>query len=127
VIYAFRHLVNLAISVSRERRKRKHRHPKWDETAREHLKKHPDCAACGGGKHLQVHHIEPVSNAPARELDPFNLVTMCMSKNECHLKIAHGGNWKRYNPKVIEHAKEARERPLFRREIEIKAREARLD
>ena len=37
---------------------------------------------------------------PALELDPKNLIVLCMGPNECHLLIGHGDNFKLYNPYV---------------------------
>ena len=76
------------------------RSDKWP-TARKHwLAQQPTCEACGGTTLLQVHHVDPFADDPAKELDPTNLITVCMGKSECHLRIAHGDNFKYYNPNV---------------------------
>jgi 5-methylcytosine-specific restriction endonuclease McrA len=47
---------------------------------------------------VQVHHKKPFHLHPELELDPANLVTLCMtSSNECHLRIGHSGDFKAYN------------------------------
>jgi len=48
---------------------------------------------------------------PAKELDPTNLITLCMSKKECHLYIGHGGSFKQYNPNVRSDAAQALAHP----------------
>ena len=65
-----------------------------------HLKLEPTCAACGSSKKLNVHHKKPFHLYPELELDENNLVTLCMSKMECHLLIGHGSDFKCYNPYV---------------------------
>ena len=37
---------------------------------------------------------------PQLELDPNNLITLCMGKLECHLQLGHLGNFKFYNPNI---------------------------
>ena len=90
----------------REKKKEKHRSPDWRKVRDEHLEKFSECAACGSKKDIQVHHIKPFHLHPELELNPKNLITLCMSsKWECHLTIGHGGSFKAYNPNVIEDAK----------------------
>jgi hypothetical protein len=43
----------------------------------------------------------PFHLRPELELDPNNLIVLCMDVNECHLEIGHGGSLRCYNPKVI--------------------------
>jgi hypothetical protein len=79
------------------------RSPAWDDVRDKHLKDHPECVACRTNKKLQVHHIRPFHLHPELELDPKNLITLCMEgDNDCHLKIGHGGSFKYYNPDVEE-------------------------
>ena len=75
----------------------------WSKVRAEHLKKQPICQACGSKKDLDVHHIEPVSVNPNRELDPSNLITLC--SKYCHLAIGHLMDTKSWNENVIEDAK----------------------
>lgn len=121
------HLARLAASLVREHAKKKKRSPQWAKAQRDFKRSHPYCIACGGTTFLQVHHIVPVSNAPELELEASNLLTLCMGANDCHFFLGHGGNFKRYNPRVREHAREMLERPRYKKEIEAKARAARLD
>ncbi len=73
------------------------------KTIEKHFKEANDtCAACGSKKRLQVHHIKPFRSYPELELDPTNLITLCMSKNQCHLFIGHGNNWKCFNENVVD-------------------------
>jgi len=73
----------------------------WRAVRQAHLRREPECVACGQTTQLEVHHILPFSNEPRLELDPDNLVTLCKRD---HLVFGHFGNWQRYNPKVREHA-----------------------
>ena len=77
------------------------RSSKWREVREAHLKKHPECEACGRTTHLEVHHILPFSLFPDKELEPSNLLTLCENKKNglnCHLFIGHLGDYRRFNP-----------------------------
>lgn len=80
------------------------RSPHWEKVRSDYLKEHDSCAACGRKEHLQVHHKQPFHSHPDLELDPTNFITLCEYKkeSECHLKIGHLGNWKKFNPNVVE-------------------------
>ena len=81
----------------------KPRSPQWPKVEKAHLEVQPVCACCGSKVHLNVHHIMPFHLHPELELDPTNLITLCMDPaRECHLKIGHGDNFVDYNPNVIE-------------------------
>jgi len=73
---------------------------KWPTVEKHFREEHPTCAACGGNKNINIHHIHPFHIDPALELDPNNLLTLCMGKLECHLQIGHAGSFKQYNPNV---------------------------
>jgi hypothetical protein len=62
---------------------------------------------------------------PELELDTSNLITLCMSKKECHHDIGHGNDYRAYNPYVVKHAKMALLEDLPRERIEQLAKEAR--
>lgn len=79
------------------------RSPKWPSVRKEHLKYQPVCQACGRDNDLEVHHITPYHQAPEKELDPNNLITLC-SKN-CHLLIGHLMDYKSWNENVVEDCK----------------------
>lgn len=102
------------------------RSPKWRHVEKEHLSRHGYCPGCGSVKHLQVHHIAPFKEHPERELDPTNLVTACMDLPECHLRIAHGDNFKAYNPNVMKHLAASFTNPETREAIWLKAKADRL-
>ncbi len=72
----------------------------WFEVRKMHLASNPSCAACGGRKRLQVHHILPFHKFPARELDPTNLITLCTFR-ACHYRFGHAFDWKAYCPDVV--------------------------
>ncbi len=78
------------------------RSPHWPAARAAWLKEHPTCAVCGGSFYLQVHHIQPFHLLPERELDPANLLTLCESPgSNHHLEWGHFGNFKLWNPSVI--------------------------
>jgi 5-methylcytosine-specific restriction endonuclease McrA len=84
---------------------RDRRSSKWSRIRNIHLKEKPKCAACGGHKKLEVHHIKPFNKYPELELEPSNLITLCESKKNgvnCHLLFGHLGNYKTINPTVLE-------------------------
>jgi len=61
-----------------------------------------ECAWCGRSKHLEVHHIIPVSVAPHRAADKTNMIMLCR-KPACHQIIGHDGDFRsRYVPDVEE-------------------------
>lgn len=49
---------------------------------------------------MQVHHVDPYHLDPAKELDPANLISLCMGPLECHVRIGHGDDFKAYFPDV---------------------------
>lgn len=100
------HLLRVAVSTLREAVKR--RSPEWRAVELAHLRAQDACRACGEKRRLQVHHIKPFHLDPGAELDPLNLVTLCMGPAECHLRIGHGGMFRAYNPDVLEDAGRAR-------------------
>lgn len=75
------------------------RSPKWAKVGHTHLLAYPQCEACGSTQQLNVHHKKPFHLYPELELEPTNLVTLCMA-NDCHLLIGHGGHFKKYNPNI---------------------------
>lgn len=97
---AFTHFLHVAHAAIRATVNRSTRSPKWRHVELAHLKAEPTCVACGSVKVLQVHHRQPFALHPELELDPNNLITLCMGPNECHLKIGHGGAFAYYNPSI---------------------------
>ena len=73
----------------------------WPKVEHEFLSLHSVCEACGTKEKLNAHHMKPFHLYPALELDPSNLITLCMDK-DCHILLGHGDNWKAYNPNVIQ-------------------------
>src|SRR6185369_3917691 len=90
------HAVNVVRSALHEQRKRSSRSPKWRTVEKAQLVAHPTCAACGGTIRLNVHHIKPYHLFPELELEPTNLITLCMGPMECHLRLGHGGLFRAY-------------------------------
>jgi len=74
------------------------RSSRWPSVRGAYLERHPACEACGGTQNLEVHHVKPFHDFPMRELDMTNLMTLCMAPDkECHLRVGHLGNWKKFN------------------------------
>ena len=107
----FQHGINLLRHSLRDVGVSVKRSPKWEKLEREFKEAHPTCAACGSSNRLNVHHIEPFHIKPELELDPNNLITLCMDKNECHLQLGHLGNFKLYNLQIKEDAAKALKYP----------------
>jgi 5-methylcytosine-specific restriction endonuclease McrA len=80
------------------------RSPRWPAVRKEWLTVHNCCAACQTTTALEVHHIEPFSKHPERELDPTNFITLCEGSRQCHLRIGHSFNWQAVNPHSVEDA-----------------------
>lgn len=84
------------------------RSPLWPQLRNKWLHDHPNCAACGSNKNVEVHHKVPVHVARSLELDPANLITLCESKtdksHECHLRLGHLGNWFNWNRNIDKQA-----------------------
>ena len=91
------------------------RSPLWPAKRAEHLKKFPNCAACGQTDHAQVHHVIPFHIDPAQELVDENLITLCEEKADGnhHFEIGHKRNWRSFNPDVRADAAEAYSRKFL--------------
>jgi hypothetical protein len=120
----FKHFGRVIVSIIREHTKK--RSPEWPKVRKTHLEANPKCAACGNIKRMQVHHMDPYHLDPARELDPKNLISLCMGPLECHLRIGHGDDFKAYNPRVRDHAKVTLDKPEHREAVEGEAKTIRL-
>jgi hypothetical protein len=96
-----KHEANLLKAASRDEHHGVKRNSKWPSARKKHLKTNPTCQACGALTELEVHHMKPFHLHPTLELDPTNLITLCM-ENDCHLYVGHGDNFKAYNPNVLE-------------------------
>lgn len=124
---AIAHQARVLHSKLREAGKERKRSPKWSSLRDRTLKAAPLCAACGDKQHLQVHHKKPFSDYPELELEPANLIVLCMGVNECHLRLGHGGNYRYFNPNVAQDTLDFQTYLEKRREIVVQARKARLD
>jgi 5-methylcytosine-specific restriction protein A len=98
----------------------------WPTVEHAYRKLHPVCEACGSDVRLNVHHKRPFHLHPELELDPSNLITLCMGPNECHLLIGHGDNFRAYNPNVDADVEKVRSHPSLREEIIVEAKQNRL-
>ena len=115
------HLLRVAHSLLREKLKNSSRSSHWPFVRAAFLKSSPTCAACGGTKLLQVHHVRPFHLWPELELQHSNLIALCMGKEDCHLFIGHGRSFSRWNPEVREHAAQYLLSPSSRARIRIEA------
>lgn len=103
------------------------RSSKWPKVEHEFLSSYPDCAACGGRERLNVHHKLPFHLHHELELDPKNLITLCMGKDKhCHLLIGHGDNFKAFVPEVEKMAAYVRQHPEAFSTVANKAKKTRL-
>lgn len=107
MINAIKHGINLLRHSLRDVGTGTSRSPQWPTLEKHFKKEHPTCAACGTDKRLNVHHCLPFHIHPELELDPNNLITLCMDTKECHLHLGHGGSFKQYCPDVRKYAAEA--------------------
>ena len=79
------------------------RSDKWPTARKYHLLEQPFCKMCGSTTDLQVHHCLPFAHDPTQELVDTNLVTLCETLGiECHLKFGHLGNWKQFDPDILQ-------------------------
>jgi 5-methylcytosine-specific restriction enzyme A len=80
---------------------------KWRTIEKHFIAINSVCSACGGNKNLEAHHIIPFHINKNLELDPNNLITLCMGINrDCHLLIGHGGSFRRINANSVADAAE---------------------
>lgn len=104
----------------------------WPRVSHAFLAKNPFCAACGGQKNLNVHHMVPFHLDSSKELDTGNFIVLCMDIGKhCHLMLGHGNNFKAFNPKIkhdAELARAARQRGELGlvKDLEAKAKKERL-
>jgi 5-methylcytosine-specific restriction enzyme A len=126
IVSAIRHAARVLMSLRREAKKRTDRSPKWRSVEKAFKESHPTCAACGGKRLLQIHHEKPFHLHPELELDPNNLITLCMGKFECHIRIGHGDNFQFYNPLVRRDASVVLAHPERREVVEHDAKIRRL-
>lgn len=117
-----RYTYYLARSFVHEWLKRR-RSSQWVEVERQFLAEHSRCAACGGDARVQVHHVMPVERYPELEFDEANLLSLCMSPLECHMRLGHCGDptFRLWNPFVVTDAEIVRANPDLRVEYEDKA------
>lgn len=100
---------------------------RWPALEKKFKKENPKCAACGSRKKLNVHHKKPFHLYPELELDPTNLITLCMDPTtECHIKLGHGGNFKAYNPTVVEDVAKVNKNISILNEVAAYVKEHRL-
>lgn len=117
MIKLLKHGINLIRHSLRDVGVSAKRSGKWPTVEKHFLEQHPECEACGSKTRLNVHHIKPFHEFPKDELDPTNLITLCMSRKECHLQIGHIGDFKKYNSNVVDDCAKIRKHPDQEKEI----------
>ena len=89
----------MALSVPRSSR--------WRKLRKKFIKENPRCEVCGSDQNVVPHHITPVHVNFEQELNENNLITLCTNKTfNCHLFFGQLRNWSKYNPNIVEDAKE---------------------
>ena len=84
---------------------------RWGTVRKNYLEFNKECAVCGATKNLVVHHMVPVHVDPTKELDNDNFVVLCETPTfNCHLFFGHLKNWTRFNPNILEDAKNWKEK-----------------
>ena len=122
----FEHAYNAVYSLFRENSKRNTRSAGWRAVEKAYIAKHSTCEACGSTTRLQVHHVHPFHLHPELELNPNNLICLCMDSSDCHLKIGHGDDWKAFNPNVRQDSAVVHNDGSLYKQIEEKAKAKRL-
>jgi hypothetical protein len=84
------------------------RSSKWRKVREEHLRRQPECQACGRKKDLEVHHLASFAEHPELELCPDNLWTLC--GDPCHFVHGHLMDFHRCNPDCIADSKRYRDK-----------------
>lgn len=102
------------------------RSSKWPTVEKHFREANPTCAACGGKDRLNIHHVLPFHLFPEKELDPENLITMCMGKKECHLRLAHGSDFRAYFPDIRKYAEQVNKGKKTFEEVEEIAKRSKL-
>lgn len=122
-----KHVTHLIRHATRKLHEATKRSPHWAKVEKQHLSVQPTCAACGSSIRLNVHHIRPFHLHPELELDPNNLITLCMEiDRHCHILIGHGDDFKAYNPQVVEDSEIVKEDLSKHDEVAAKAKQQRL-
>ena len=102
------------------------RSSKWPTVEKAFVERNRVCEACGDSKNLQVHHKLPFHLHPELELDPTNLVSLCMGDNACHLLIGHGNDFRAYNPHLNSLLKALRNKKMKLPVAQVVALKARV-
>lgn len=110
-----------ASSLLRESKKEITRSKHWARIRDELVATVKKCEACGCTERLQVHHVQPFHLHPELELDPVNLIVLCMGPNECHLRLGHGGSFNAYNPNIVYDAMRFRSSSVESRTLIVEA------
>lgn len=127
MIKVIRHGISLLHSAVRDVHAKKKRSSKWKSVRDDFLLKNNECAVCSSKTRLQVHHKLPFDDYPELELDINNLITLCMSMKECHLRIGHGGSYTKYSKNIDQYIEDIKLNKKTFEEIWKVAKLERLD
>lgn len=111
MISTIKYAYNLLRSTVRDIHTSSKRSGQWRTVEKHFLETNPVCALCGSKTRLNVHHKKPFHVFPEFELDLNNLITLCMSRKECHLIVGHLNSFKKYNPNIDEDIKKLIQHP----------------
>jgi hypothetical protein len=101
MIKHIKHAINLVRHKLRDIGTGTKRSDKWETVEKHFREANPTCACCGTDKSLNVHHCKPFHLFPELELEPSNLITLCMNQGKwCHLYIGHCGSFSKWNKNV---------------------------
>lgn len=126
-LFNFRHHARTLMALRYARATAEKRSPHWPSVRKKHLEEHATCAACGGKKKLQVHHIQPFHSHPQLELEPSNLITLCEAAGkDDHIVYGHGDSFHYWNPNVVADAARVLADPSHRRAVAAMAKARRL-
>jgi hypothetical protein len=96
-------MIDRGLQVAGEVKRSEH----WPKVEEAYKKANPHCVACGGpAQEVNVHHRFPfhlviAAGRPDLELDPRNLITLCVDPDkDHHLYIGHLGDFVSYNVDV---------------------------
>ena len=101
-------MIDRGLQVAGEVKRSEH----WPKVEEAFKKSQPSCAACvGQAKEVNVHHRYPfhlciAAGRPDLELDPRNLITLCVDPDkDHHLYVGHLGDFVSFNSKVEDDVK----------------------
>jgi hypothetical protein len=126
MIKTITHGINLVRHALRDVGVSAKRSSHWPTVEKHFREGHSTCAACGSKNRLNVHHILAFHIHPELELDTNNLITLCMSIKECHLRLGHGSDFRAYCPDIRRYAEQVNKKEKTIEEVGEIAKQSRL-